>query len=86
MYLQGIRHFFWQCGHCLCVCNQGAFADNCADAVDRVLIIFNLTHKGNVQSIKSGMCYLVSHYQLKADRIHEIIRIHLRLVMALIQP
>ncbi len=23
---------------CLCVCNQWAFADNCADAVDRLLI------------------------------------------------
>ncbi len=22
-----------------CVCNQGAFADNCADAVDRLLIV-----------------------------------------------
>ena len=27
----------------LCVCNQCAFADNRADAVDQLLIIFNLT-------------------------------------------
>ncbi len=25
-------------GVCLCVCNQWAYADNCADAVDRLLI------------------------------------------------
>ena len=25
-------------GYCLCVCNQWAYVDNCADAVDRLLI------------------------------------------------
>ncbi len=26
-------------GVCLCVCNQSAYADNCAEAVDRLLIL-----------------------------------------------
>ena len=29
---------------CLCVCNQSAYADNRADAVDRLLILHGLIH------------------------------------------
>ncbi len=48
-------------GYCLCVCNQSAFADNCTDAVDRLLISWNVCGDLEYLYIKSKKRQVGSH-------------------------